>query len=382
MSESANVFDYLFRPELFSQIFDGEDVVSFLDRTVKETAFYQKIIDYCSSVLAAALVLWGLFYFVKALWDLTRGQESWDEFFVFIVRKSIPVILLLLFVLPVNLGSFSTGGQPFALYVFDEGAKGAFKEIPQMFFGNSPIEAMPVVLVKNFASDAWERIQRIVNEETLEVYDTTPTEAYITNTEAKFDFHSSHIGKFIFELSQLFLRVMFKFGAFILVLGVQFVYLAQLVVIKLKFIFFAPLFYLSAIFLLIDKYRDIFYDNFKTLFAWMLQPTFLILATYAGLLVGIYVMLLFVEDSFITNMFNMFFTIGYADTPQEGVPFISARWWANFIKNVFIMLIYFIAFLLFAGMFLKLAWSVPKMIVDNVMSGLSRVVSSAFRSLD
>ena len=57
MSESANVFDYLFRPELFSQIFGGEDVVSFLDRTVKETAFYQKIIDYCSSVLAAALVL-------------------------------------------------------------------------------------------------------------------------------------------------------------------------------------------------------------------------------------------------------------------------------------------------------------------------------------
>lgn len=382
MSESANVFDYLFRPELFSQIFGGEDVVSFLDRTVKGASFYQKIIGYCSTIVASALVVWGLFYFVKALWDLTRGQESWDEFFVFIVRKSIPVILLLLFVLPVNLGSFSTGGQPFALYVFDEGAKGAFKEIPQMFFGDSPIEAMPVVLVKNFASDAWERIQRIVNEETLEVYDTTPTEAYIANTEAKFDFHSSHIGKFIFEFSQLFLRVMFKFGAFILVLGVQFVYLAQLVVIKLKFIFFAPLFYLSAIFLLIDKYKDIFYDNFKTLFAWMLQPTFLILATYAGLLVGIYVMLLFVEDSFITNMFNMFFTIGYADMPQEGVPFISAQWWANFIKNVFIMLIYFIAFLLFAGMFLKMAWSVPKTIVDNVMSGLSRVVSSAFRSLD
>ena len=382
MSESANVFDYLFRPELFSQIFGGEDVVSFLDRTVKGASFYQKIIGYCSTIVASALVVWGLFYFVKALWDLTRGQESWDEFFVFIVRKSIPVILLLLFVLPVNLGSFSTGGQPFALYVFDEGAKGAFKEIPQMFFGDSPIEAMPVVLIKNFASDAWERIQRIVNEETLEVYDTTPTEAYIANTEAKFDFHSSHIGKFIFEFSQLFLRVMFKFGAFILVLGVQFVYLAQLVVIKLKFIFFAPLFYLSAIFLLIDKYKDIFYDNFKTLFAWMLQPTFLILATYAGLLVGIYVMLLFVEDSFITNMFNMFFTIGYADMPQEGVPFISAQWWANFIKNVFIMLIYFIAFLLFAGMFLKMAWSVPKTIVDNVMSGLSRVVSSAFRSLD
>jgi len=382
MSESANVFDYLFKPELFSQIFDGEDVISFLDRTVKGASFYQKIIEYCSTIVASALVVWGLFYFVKALWDLTRGQESWDEFFVFIVRKSIPVILLLLFVLPVNLGSFSTGGQPFALYVFDEGAKGAFKEIPQMFFGDSPIEAMPVVLVKDFASDAWERVQRIVNEETLEVSDTTPTEAYIVNTETKFDFDSSHIGKFVFELSQLFLRVMFKFGAFILVLGVQFVYLAQLVVIKLKFIFFAPLFYLSAIFLLIDKYRDVFYDNFKTLFAWMLQPTFLILATYAGLLVGIYVMLLFVEDSFITNMFNMFFTIGYADMPQEGVPFVSARWWANFIKNVFIILIYFIAFLLFAGMFLKLAWSVPKMIVDNVMSGLSRVVSSAFRSLD
>lgn len=383
-ASTTNFFDPNVLSDGVEKVFNGtsSSLIDYLDTSIRSSYLYNNILSNFSQLMASAIFVWGLFYFLKAFWDMLRGQESWDEFFAFIVKKSIPLIVLFLFVLPVNLPPLiNTKGNPFGIYLFKQGEEVAFNLPKKLGVGHN-IECAPFFLAKDTL--LYKKAEEYVNKQGAQVENSMPLSARIVSKIPVLDVLYLLAGKLVdVTISKIkgedsnsvmkslgldfliyMLNVFFRVGFVILFFTIYITFLTQLVLIKLKFIFFIPLFYLSTIFLLFDRYRDIFYENLKALFVWALQPTFLILATFAALEVGFFIMLLFVtKDSFIAKIF-----MNLPDYQGFGV---TANIFAFFVTNIVILFFIF-----------KMAITLPSRMVESISSGLNRIVSTAFRSIE
>ena len=350
--------------EKFTEGVLDKSIIDYLDVAIKKSEFYQNILSYFTTILASAIFVWGLFYFIKAFWDMLRGQESWDEFFAFIVKKSIPVIVIFLFTWPINLPPLlETGDTPFGIYFVELGEKAAFN-VPKMLWGNDTrIEVMPLVMVKNTV--LYEKVKKEMSDGT-KVKNTAPEEANKLSFLDLIKDPFRVFGYIVNSISLVFVQVLLDMGSklgFVIMFFTVFVlYLIQMVFIKLRFIFFEPLFYLTTVFLFFDKYRDNFYENIKSLFAWTLQPTFVVLTMYATLQVGFYVLLLFTSsNSILKDIFVAFMS-------YSGVGWNVGKAILLTVINVVLLII-----------MVKLALGLPSRVAAEVFGGLKRLVSLAFR---
>lgn len=388
MSGNGSILDPSVLNDGITSVLGGSygGLIEYVDHAVRKNHFYMGILEYFNELMGAAIFVWGLFYFLKAFWDMLRGQESWDEFFVFIVKKSLPVIVLFLFVWPINIPPLlTTGEDPFGIYVFKLGEEIAFNLPTRFGIKKEDLEVAPFVMAKD--TFLYKKAEAYMKQKNAQLKNDSPKESKVMGTKdvwkgIKGLFNKvtavpekvkaaygviKDPNKWFKEIGldglMFLLSVFFKVGFFVAIVALFMVYVVQLVLIKLKFIFFIPLFYLSTIFLLFDRYRDIFYDNLKALFSWMLQPTFLILAVYVSIEVCLFIMMLFVtDDSPIVRIFTDVLSF-------EG---------AGFVKGIAI----FIANLVLLGFFLKMAVTLPSRVTEGVFSGLSRIVSTAFRSIE
>lgn len=347
-------------------VIPGGDLIKYLDGAFRNGEFYWAIINYFSGIMTAALLTWGFLYFLKSFWDMLRGQETWDEFFVFVVKKSIPVIVLFFFVWPHPLPP----GNPYGIQLFNLGEQAAFN-LPKHIFGVGSVEEAPFKLASR--SEFFRLARENLKDETSEPQVVFADEGVISDYSGFSGiinfFKDLFSGKdvislFILQkLLPIFLSAFFKFGFVIIVFVTFIAFYIQVAIVKLKFILFAPLFYLSTILLLFDRYRDIFWGNFKLMFVWALQPTFLVLAYYGAFELGLFSMLLFVhKQSPMVQFLESIFTF-----KQSGV----LGWIVVFIVHIMILVYFF-----------KLAVTVPAKAAEAVMNALNRIVTSAFRTID
>lgn len=306
----AGFTDLIFEPP--------EGLIDAAFQQVSGSVFFTHLTDFVvNKVMVPLLIAAGFLYLAKVIWEMTRGQENWDEVLVFLVKKSIPVLLLFVFVSP-SPEIFEGGGKyPLGVELYLSGAKASFETVKNIY--GVPFEVIPYKFAKEQLGEygtvaerlyeSWDNIQKrettmqsngdgtytarlydpksdqvLVSEVYVTGSDTQGSQSGISNVKKIF---FDPVGAFIKPVADFFMKVLMYFvrylmGFFIDVayvivfLSLLLTYYILGLLILIKFVALAPVFFLSVLFVLIDRWKEIFWSNLRHYFALLLQPAFLV----------------------------------------------------------------------------------------------------------